>query len=543
MLKVKVNAHGMDESEFWEEAAEAVFSLPRVVPEEGFNPTIVKVVATDNGTEIGSQTIAVTARGTYRELNGAERPSPFVVYEAPSIPCEDWADTREGEKYFDAAHAYKALREVGGEIRLPASKYDPLHLVYCSPHTKGGHGSYKFYHLEQDDEGMCAASYGRIGGAGGAFGSGSSGTRYARPIPSWMFWLRYQEKLAKGYRDVSDVYLADPTEGVPAELLDDTREEAVCEDAGSLELFELLAQDADEVVNAAALCGAENVTWAMVEKSRELIGRLSALIDGNDLHPDKVDEANSLIIDLMCVSPRRAEYVDGLLVKDEPAISAAIARETALADALEGAVIGHKPNNGQKGFTPYGIEVRAATEEEREHVLSLMLDPYTGKDEGGFVPRVNRVWRVEPASQRKLYESYCDERSIADERELFHGSTFGSWLSCITGGLSLRYANGGMFGSAHYFANQFRKSSGYTDGSWWGRGGAARRYAYVGVYDVAYGKPMEVHSSDYRLTLDRVRSAGCDCVHARKGTALRNDEIMVYEDTACCIKYLIEYAC
>lgn len=535
----KKELQSLSESEFWHDVALHIFAQEEdnFIPDVGENPTIIKITIEETLKDY-NQTIAITARGSFKALNGAEKPSPFVVFEPPSLVFSEWSKTREAKNYNNPHEAYKALCMVGGNISgLAKSYYETRHLVYCSPFTKGGHGSYKFYQLFNNDDGTVGAKYGRIGG--GSF-CPTSGERYATPIPSWKFWLRYYEKLAKGYEDVSDVYLVNLKEGVPAE--EEATETPSIESQDSLELFELLSANADSIVDAYALCGADSVTYAMVEKSRELIKQLSELVNSDELDAERVVAANKLIVKLMSISPRKANYVDNMLIKDAVDIDNVVSRESALADAMESAVLGRKPTHSTgQGFSSFDIDVRLADTEERQAILNLMIDPYSGKDEGGFIPRVKRIWAIDPKGKRAQYKAYLAENNICEERLLFHGSSFGSWLSCITKGLSLSYAVGGMFGKAHYFANQFRKASGYVDGSWWGRGGARRKLSYIGVYDVAYGKPHKLQASAPNMTKSVIDKYGCNSVHAFRGASLRNDEIMVYSDDACCIKYLIEY--
>lgn len=55
-----------------------------------------------------------------------------------------------------------------------------------------------------------------------------------------------------------------------------------------------------------------------------------------------------------------------------------------------------------------------------------------------------------------------------------------------------------MFGYGTYFATKAQKSLGYTSlkGSCWASGDSS--YAFMGLYDVAYGKPYDAYSFDHR---------------------------------------------
>lgn len=61
--------------------------------------------------------------------------------------------------------------------------------------------NYKFYKLEEKN-GEVIATYGRIGAAKGEL-YGERSCKY----PLRMFWIKYEEKLAKGYEDKSNIYI------------------------------------------------------------------------------------------------------------------------------------------------------------------------------------------------------------------------------------------------------------------------------------------------------------------------------------------------
>lgn len=548
-----------EENKCWHALASHVFNKAKI-PEEDEEPLRIEV-----STFYGSGTIELRARGTWFDIDGSEKPAPFVTYEGDEIcPAQD------------------------------KESYEPKHYVFCSPLSPGGHGSYKFYQMEVDSSGLLQTRYGRVGGGiDGLFGGYAGKARKGKPVDSSLYWLRHFEKLAKGYVDLSSVCLGGteaelsilgitPSEFVKlqengvetlADLLDCNLEsvkgleEATVEKIkasiealglptldgdlkeistpkatetydpeASADLYELLQGQSENVIDryVDSCC---KPTLAMVSKSRELLAELANAPD--------VDTANRTIRELMCVSPRKADVVANCMVSDMGGLTAAVNRETALADSLMAALVKELSlpveTDSRTDFGSLGIDVRAANEEERREVLDLMRDPYSGKDEGGFADRVERVWRITPSARLEAYKAYKAKRGIEAEKLLFHGSSFGSWFSCVSTGLSTAYAGkcGSSLGKGLYFANQFLKSSRYTDGSTYRGDLTRKRLSYVGVYDVAYGKPYVISHSDPSLSQDRI--GDYDCVHAYRGDGYANDEIVVYDDDACIIRYLVEY--
>ena len=93
-----------------------------------------------------------------------------------------------------------------------------------------------------------------------------------------------------------------------------------------------------------------------------------------------------------------------------------------------------------------------------------------------------------------------------------------------------------------YFAPSSKKSWNYTSyrGTYWAKGNDD--VAFMGLYAVAYGKPLDVHThsitTDYKaMTLN----GGYDCLHAHKGSALLNDEIIFYDEAAMVLNYIVEF--
>lgn len=64
----------------------------------------------------------------------------------------------------------------------------------------------------------------------------------------------------------------------------------------------------------------------------------------------------------------------------------------------------------------------------------------------------------------------------------------------------------------------------------------------MGLYAVAYGTPYDTdtwsNSIDYK---NEVLKSGKDCLHAHAGSALKNDEIVFYDEAAMVLNYIVEF--
>ena len=168
---------------------------------------------------------------------------------------------------------------------------------------------------------------------------------------------------------------------------------------------------------------------------------------------------------------------------------------------------------------------------------------------GSCSDRFYKAWRVKNIKTQKRYDDFVKENSITDTKLLFHGSRNENWWSIINSGLVLKPTNavitGKMFGYGIYYAPKAKKSLGYTslNGSYWARGNS--NSGFMALMNVAYGKPYDVYSFDskyYSFDYNKLQNACPDanCLHAHEGSMLRNDEIVVYKEEQCTIKYLIE---
>ena len=441
----------------------------------------------------GSASFEVSQRGSWFD-NGEERPSMYV-------------------------------RETFNGIEgLSPSAYPKTYLVCVNPESRGGEGSYKYYEMEQVSEREIVARYGPCEGHRGRHGS----TAY----PSRLYWVRFSEKLSKGYRDRSREYLGEKvgntSDPIPA-----------CAVAGGASASERLY--ADLLAWAERRCRADlrqgvDVTAEMAKEARRCLNNMAMC--------KSVPKFNSWIRSLIEVSPRSASVVSAFFAKSEADFARIVRREEDLVAAMEAVAssASRKRGAGAKdaaSFDGLGVEVSEVALEDAPSVASAL--------EGLAVAKVRRVFEVVPQSQRARFLAYRKERGIEDKdvRLLWHGSRNENWLSIIENSLMLNPVSavrtGAMFGPGIYFAPSARKSFGYTSfrGSYWASGKSGT--AYMGLYECAYGKPCVVQSAG-RYDKEGLDTMGKDCVHAYAGcSGLRNEEIVFYDEAAVCLKYLVEF--
>lgn len=381
--------------------------------------------------------------------------------------------------------------------------------------------AYKFYKLSILNN-KVKASYGRMGTAKGElFGERT----YEYPLS--MFWIKYFEKIGKGYIDRTEYYL--DSEKVTKKNLKQSRKSKNSLNNPSFNLFSTLQEYSKKTVKKAKI--QVPITEAIIDKSKELVNKMR--------QSKSVNEFNNNLMELIAILQRPIRTGNGSGVKEIMASSKSdfgsiITRETDLIAAMEGSDIAISVNDD---FSKYGIEVYYATESQKKQVISHLSDT--------LKPKVKNVYRVIPKEQQKRFNDYLKEHNISKVKQLWHGSRNENWISIIKNSLLLNpdaIITGKMFGSGIYFAPSSMKSWNYTsyNGSYYAKG--TDKKAFMGLYAIAYGSPYDVQvwssAEDYK---NSTLKNGYNCLHAHAGTSLLNDEIVLYNEAAIVLNYIVEF--
>lgn len=370
------------------------------------------------------------------------------------------------------------------------------------------------------------AEYGRIG---------SSSQRREYPMSQWN--SKYNEKIRKGYVDQSDlvedlIQVQKPKQSEYKEI----------ENKVIAEIVERLQEMAKQAISDNYTISSNKVTQAMVDEAQEI---LTGLLDIPD-----VDTFNDMLLKLFTVIPRRMGNVKDYLVKSTEDFAKIIQREQDLLDVMRGQVVQKqimddtKDNDDNKNENTILEQLGLEFDECNDKDIAVIKDSL-----GSCADRFYKAWKVKNIKTQERFEKFVKENNIKNTKLLFHGSRNENWWSIINTGLVLKPTNavitGKMFGYGIYYAPKARKSLGYTslDGSYWVRGNS--KFGFMALMDVAYGKPYDVYSFDskyYNFNYDRLQEAcnGANCLHAHEGSMLKNDEIIVYKEDQCTIRYLIE---
>ena len=380
--------------------------------------------------------------------------------------------------------------------------------------------AYKFYKLEPKGEEVIA-EYGRMGTRKGElFGARTFA------YPKRMFWIKYQEKLSKGYVDRTELYLPETVE--TKELAPAKAKPASKPEGPSAVLFQKLKALAKKAVEQAEV--RVPVNEAIIWASKDLLAKLYDAVS--------VEEFNGYLLELISILQRPVRTgVRRLMAASKQDFASIVHRESDLIQAMEGSIAGTAVVGRAESFDQYQIEVYEATEKQRKQVFS-----HLGVD---LQKKVKQVYRVIPKFQQERFNEYLKIHKIRQVKQLWHGSRNENWMSIIRNSLLLNpdaKITGKMFGNGVYFAPSAAKSWNYTSyrGTYWA--GGSSNVAYMGLYAVAYGTPYDTDTwSGYLDYQEEVKRSGKDCLHAHAGSALRNDEIVFYDEAAMVLNYIVEF--
>lgn len=432
--------------------------------------------------------------------------------------------------------------------------------LVCLDEETNDYKSYTMYQEAGNDK--FGVNYGRIGGTdllnSSMYNFDKEGSHF---YPSKMFWIKYYEKMMKGYIDKTDEmdieYLrdGDTVRTVDRSEMTELRDFSPIEEAETRDFIEFLISRQREYVQQNYYWGGNSVNATLNEKavahSEELLDKMSALAMkiSETPSPILIDMFRGEYKELLTTLPRKIgnvkEYINRVDFTDEDSenyVDKVLENERdllgAFKDVQKAEEILAEPTKVQQTniLEHFGLDARTADFERKFDVLEKM---------GNKAYQVSRVLAVTNNRTEKAYNA-CKERLGIEDRGchlLWHGSRTENWWSIFKNGLSLNpnaVITGKMFGQGLYFAPKAEKSMGYIDmsGSYWAHG--TQRTGYLALFEVAMGKPYETQSATgSRFSLNDLKH-GCHSVWAKAGTQLYNDECIVYREDQCTIRYLVE---
>lgn len=387
----------------------------------------------------------------------------------------------------------------------------------------------KFYQMIPINDSSWKAVYGRIGQDSGA------NVPKEKIYPAYMFWIKYQEKIKKGYMDQSKIHRDSGKKVVYKKSYKPIPEKIVNN------LMERLMQWSEQCIKENYTIEVKDVTEEMIREGRILLSTLSAI--------KEKDVFNSVLIELFHVIPRKMEIVNNYIACSEKDFDKILQRELQLLDIMETQVL-HQKNltvsnslSEQTVLEKFGLEVHEATDKQFHEVLRHLNN--------GMHCKVKKVYHVVNKRTQSSFDAYLAVNNRPKVKLLWHGSKNENWFSILEKGLLLKpnaAITGKMFGNGIYFAPSARKSWNYTSSKDAIYNNCSSSTAIMALYATAFGDPADIYSRDksyagYGEREFQREHPNKNCLFAHGGTGmLVNDEIIFYREDQTTIKYLVEFA-
>lgn len=354
---------------------------------------------------------------------------------------------------------------------------------------------------------------------------------------------KYKEKIKKGYVDQTHL-VQDLIQKEPVKSNDGYKK---IENKVIAEIVQRLQDMARQKIQANYKVSSQQVTQAMVDEAQNVIDDL--------MNKETVEDFNNTLLTLFTVIPRKMGNVNDYLSKRKDDFAKILKDEQDLLDVMRGQVVTHTVQNEPE-------KVEENNEETIIEAMGLIFEEVDASEVemikgklGEISNRFHKAWRVRNIRTQKRFDDFVKKEGIKTRKLLWHGSRNENWWSIINTGLVLRPTNavitGKLYGMGTYFAPKARKSLGYTSvsGSYWAHGNDTS--GFMALMDVAYGTPFDVYdfnSKYYNMNYENLQKfkEGANCLHAHAGaslggySSLKNDEIVVYKEEQCTIRYLVE---
>lgn len=419
-------------------------------------------------------------------------------------------------------------------------------LVCVEVDGKAGQSN-KFYNLTlKEGSSIIDVEYGRV-----------QKTSIKESYPADMWDKKYREKLKKGYKDVTDLYVeieATPnTDG-------STKTVAEIQDTVVKRLFDQLQAYANKSIQQNYTVTQTAVSQKMVDAAQAALDKLAGEVK---IGADK-NALNKHLLELYMIIPRQMKNVKDHLFQEDisktslPAALTLLSNEQATLDVMAGQVAQLKATKEIESKTntkeavketvtileTMGLECSVVTDQKELDIIHDMLNDLKRKGQQDNRKIFKQAFRVVNKKTQVRFDANLKTAVNKQCRLLWHGSRNANYLSICQTGLEIRpAANGHAFGRGVYFAQHSGKSLNYSDyrGSYRSYTGGSSSQAFLLLFNVNVGSQKIVHNTG-NYNLKDLRKEGHDSTWAQATSSsyIAYDEYIIYDASQCTIQYLIE---
>ena len=382
-----------------------------------------------------------------------------------------------------------------------------------------GDNNNKFYEMIWEGGSTFTVNYGRVE---------ATSTSISYPYSQWN--KKYNEKLKKGYKDVTDYVSV-----VVEEKVGKTTYSKISNNTVN-EFVELMRQYRDNLVSATYSVKSTQVTQKQIDDAQKIIDGLNKQAA---INPNAVI-VGPLLTHLYTIIPRKMKNVKDHLPPKIKLVEVLDDEQEKL-DAMASQVSSNQPKKGKKtdkGITildEIGVSMTPCGDEKEIQYLTKQVNKLDSYNRA----KIKQVFRVDKPGENKTFEEWLKDQKDKSTRILIHGTKCESVLPILDIGLKIRpkgnfQFSGKVYGDGNYFSETMSKSLNYT--GW-------KTDKVILVYEVHVGNPFVYDGwykgNSFTLNYENLKKRGYDSTFVKAGGGLLNSEIIAYKEEQCRIKYII----
>lgn len=409
-----------------------------------------------------------------------------------------------------------------------------------------GNGNHnKFYEATLNDDASIDVNYGRVG---------QSGTKHHYTPYEKNFDTLIRSKERKGYQDITATKEiqtasqdADSKKNADFLPMEDKKAENFLKN-----FLEVCRTKVQKNYKNPNIVTQKQIDSALkeVEQLEKIVQRVAGQ-DNANISPATIRNFNETLTTIFAVVPRKMSHVSAYLlpenIKDKDTFiekaNKIIDKEADLLDSLaivtqKTAVSVTQDKMPDKTIAEnLGVSIQRASYQDEDKVKELMDRSKVDDRSSDRREAMVYMYAITNGTTEKAYQDFKAKNDIKDDecKLLFHGSGQENWYTIMETGLKLRpnaVITGKGLGNGIYFADDINKALNYT------RTSGTR---YVGVYEVAVGKPYDTQGRyDTSLSLSRIGNQ-YDSVFldGKKCGGHHLNEYCIYREEQANLKYII----
>jgi poly [ADP-ribose] polymerase len=380
-----------------------------------------------------------------------------------------------------------------------------------------GENNNKYYEMIYNGGSDFTVKYGRI-----------ESTAVTASYPIGMWQKKYNEKVNKGYTDVTDL--------VTVEVKEVKKEKNILADIADKmvhKFMSLMKGYTDGLVQKTYSVKAEAVSQKQVDTAQKLIDEI------NKMDAKLVKAVNEKLVELYTVIPRYMGNVkDNLLpniklttwMQQEQDNLDAMAAQVSLVTPADTKKAKADKKKAQTILDKLGLTMTEATGVPKD--IEYLIKQSHGR-------KVQAIFEVNKPAEDAVFDKWMAKQKDTKTRILIHGTRCTSVIPILEIGLKIRPAgnfqfSGKAYGDGNYFSEHMQKSLGYT---------GYDNDKVILVYEVHTGNPF-VYDGWYKgnsfpLTYKELKKRDYDSTFVKAGNGLLNSEIIAYNEEQNRIKYII----